>query len=125
MTTKEITYFRTFNSRTNKMDISHHGSPEWEDFQDNSLEDIRIRREIEEKFALFNLGDSKYPKYNGFDGRHQYVFMINKGTSRKSSSENQKYTTEIKIQKAGAEKDLIKICDLERFLLREKFKPQK
>jgi hypothetical protein len=125
MVIKEITYSKEYTSVTSQEDVSHHGSPILEDVQENCPEDIRIRKEVEEKFSLFHRGEFNSPIHYGFDGTQQYVFDISGKPSNFFCSQNERYATKIEIKKTGAEERIEKLCDLEMFLLKNKFESVK
>ncbi|MEK6827573.1 MAG: hypothetical protein AABX99_03770 [Nanoarchaeota archaeon] len=121
MAIKEVRYFKTFISQTDKTDMSMHGSSTWEDYQELNEEDRQIRREIEKAFKFRSDGD----RYEGFDGKILYLYSITENLSSKEDSANVEYQTKILIRKAGAENDISFPSDLERFLMRKKFEKLK
>ncbi|VVB83125.1 Uncharacterised protein [uncultured archaeon] len=121
MAIKEAKYSRTFISQTDKIDSSIPRNATWEDYQELSKEDLEIRREIEKKFKFRSDGD----RYEGFDGKILYLYSITNNLISSDGSKNIEYQTEVSIKKAGAENDISFPSDLERFLMKKKFKQLK
>jgi hypothetical protein len=120
-------YFRTFISKTNKRNISSlRGSQEWEEYQEISEEDSKIRKEIFDKFTF--QFDWKIKIGEGFDGKilYSYTVITKDLDSVKENSQNVEYQTRILVKKAGDECLLEEDrSDLEKFLMKNNFKKLK
>jgi hypothetical protein len=111
---KTENYQRIFKSEPKKS--FNFRSPVGSVFQWLNKEDENIRLEIEEKYTSSEFGF-------GFDGEVLYSYNIE--GSPPTCSENQKkrnkYLTKITIKKMGAEEDILKESELEKFLIENKF----
>jgi hypothetical protein len=126
MSIKKVEYSKRFISKTYSKDISPHGSPNWEYFQTISNEDIKLRKLITKEFALKSRINSFYwtGEAEGYDGKFNYIFRFASEfpTDTKLNPEsNVEYSSIVKIKKAGSSEDINKNCDLELFLLSERF----
>jgi len=122
MAVKKTSYSRNFISRTDQNEIHYYEHPILENHQDISEEDEKMREEIKKRFGFFDRENGG----EGFDGKILYSYRIEDTLdSLKESSENVEYQTTIFIKKAGTENEISLPSDLERFLMKSKFKQLK
>jgi len=121
MAIKSTVFTRTFTSQTDKIESPSLRIPPWEDYKKINDEDQQIRREIERAFKFRPEGD----RYEGFDGKILYSYSITDNLISQEDSKNIEYQTRVLIRKAGAENDISFPSDLERFLMKKKFKELK
>ncbi len=127
----KLKYFRDFSSKTEYVDDSHHGSPDWVPYQTLGTKDRQLREICFENFAL----DERMVRYDshldinekiglGSDENCQYKFEINGGPMSESKDGKKRvdYTVVVKIVKSGGRSAIKKTCDLEKFLISEGFK---
>lgn len=125
MAVRQVIYEREFTSETDKVDISYHGSPQYEDRQTNSEEDNLIRNGTVNDFAFrtnFRPGpiSTGVDSWEGFDGSQSYQWRVYGGVGGKGKK-HEKYITKFTIRKAGSREAIQNPCDLEEFLLENKF----
>jgi len=116
MTIKEIEYSKEFTS---------------EIYNCRSEEDWKLGRELSDNFTFVARTqkredvprDRRLEFYQfGYDGTQLYRFSIVVSFPSKETEQNEKYTTLIKIKKAGSKEHLNKLSDLEKFLIKKGFK---
>ncbi len=131
MAVKTVNYSRTFLSVTDSYDISHHGSPIYEDYQTISEEDRKLREDLHQKFSLYDKNEGHDELFNlprrtsfGFDGKQAYHFSINGSpeTSEKDRKKENKYTVNITVVKAGDSNIIQTPSDLEICLMEKDFR---
>jgi len=120
MKLSNVIYKKEFISQTNQKDVSYHGSPIYEDFQNLNEKDEKIRKDLINNYSLGL--DKGYN--NGFDGTFFYKFQIREGImdSEKDKTKNQKYTTSVHIERTAS--PLVRdyeLADIESFLRQNGF----
>lgn len=130
MAIRTVNYSRTFLSETGSYDISHHGSPIYEDFQDICEKDRKQRENLHKKFSFWDKNDGHDGLHNlfrrtsfGFDGKQMYYFSITGSpeTSEKDRKKENKYQVNITVVKTG-DSDIIQTpSDLEICLMEKDF----
>jgi len=126
MAIKRITYSKHFETQN----YTEEGKI-FQEIQNKNRKDMEIQKQI---FNDFNLGknimfihqtpfgENSQEDGNGFDGKQYYHFEIKRDPNpNKNTKEKIKYQTQIEIIKAGRGKDLIKDCDLEKFIIKKGF----
>lgn len=111
---KTKTYGRTYISKK---------SPLTQGYSETGTDDENLREEIKEKFAS-EQGEDIHKFHKGFDGKFSYLFKWQYSGEVKSDVKSPEYQFRIEIIKSGDKKDLesSKLCDLEKFLLKNEFK---
>ena len=125
----EIQYSKDFISKTGYEPAGNHGHPPESFYQQISDDEQNLREEIVKKFALNSEIHSSYygrkgtAEGEGFDGKLQYKFEFSTTLKTPDNPEkNISYESLVAIKKAGKEELLSDLCDLECFLLENKFK---